>query len=53
MYDIDPIKMAEQSGNSDTSTASNSIPADGESVKLQFSLKAPVEETKTCWHCIT
>lgn len=46
LYDIDPIKMAEQSGNSDTSTANISIPADGENVKPQFSLKAPVEETK-------
>lgn len=40
LYDIDPIKMAEQSGNSDTSTANISIPADGVNVKPQFSLKA-------------
>ena len=40
LYDIDPIKMAEQSGNSDTSTANDSIPADGVNVKPQFSLKA-------------
>lgn len=40
LYDIDPIKMAEQSGNSDTSTANTSIPADGVNVKSQFSLKA-------------
>ena len=40
LYDIDPIKMAEQSGNSDTSTANISIPADGVNVKQQFSLKA-------------
>jgi hypothetical protein len=46
LYDIDPIKMAEQSGNSDTSTANDRIPADGENVKPQFSLKAPVEAEK-------
>jgi hypothetical protein len=40
LYDIAPIKMAEQSGNSDTSTANDSIPADGVNVKPQFSLKA-------------
>lgn len=46
LYDIDPIKMAEQSGNSDTSTANDSIPADGVNVKPQFSLKAYSEAEK-------
>lgn len=40
LYDIDPIKMAEQSGNSDTSTAKNSISTDGENVNRKFSLKS-------------
>lgn len=43
LYDIDPTKMAEQSGNSDTSTANTSIPADGENVKPKMSLKATAE----------
>lgn len=43
LYDIDPIKMAEQSGNSDTSTANTSIPADGENVKPKMSMKATAE----------
>ena len=46
LYDIDPIKMAEQSGNSDTSTANDSIPADGVNVKSQFSLKTYSEAEK-------
>lgn len=33
------------------STSKVTIPADGENVKQQFSLKAPVEE-KACWRCI-
>lgn len=40
LYDIDPIKMAEQSGNSDTSTAKNSISTNGENVNRKFSLKS-------------
>nr|DAQ52700.1 MAG TPA: hypothetical protein [Caudoviricetes sp.] len=47
LYDIDPIKMAEQSGNSDTSTANTSIPNDGENVNRKFSLKTySAEEIK-------
>ena len=46
LYDIDPIKMAEQSGNSDTSTANTSILTDGENVKPKFSLKAYSEAEK-------
>lgn len=38
--------VAEQSGNSDTSTANTSILTGGENVKPQFSLKAPVEAEK-------
>ncbi len=38
--------MAEQSGNSDTSTAKNSIPADGKNVNGKFSLKAYSEAEK-------
>lgn len=38
--------MAEQFGNSDTSTANDSIPSDGENIKPQFSLKAYSEAEK-------
>lgn len=39
LYDIDPIKMTEQSGNSDTSAVTNSIPAASRNVNAKFSLK--------------
>lgn len=35
LYDIAPIKMTEQSGNSDTSTVNNSIPTSSESVNTK------------------
>ena len=40
LYDIDPIKMAEQSGNSDTSTAQSTPPARGGDDRGEFGVYA-------------